>query len=56
MGRLLRPFQERRAGFTDDLLEDVLTEGTRSARAAAAETMEGVREAMRLTYPGLIRK
>jgi tryptophanyl-tRNA synthetase len=58
VGRFLRPLQERRAGFADDagLLEDVLTEGTRSAREVAAETMERVREAMRLTYPGLIRK
>jgi tryptophanyl-tRNA synthetase len=58
LGRLLKPLQERRAGYAADpgVLEDVLTDGTRSARDVAAETMEQVREAMRLTYPGLIRK
>jgi tryptophanyl-tRNA synthetase len=58
VGRLLGPLQERRAAYAGDagLLEDVLTDGTRSAREVAAETMERVREAMRLTYPGLIRK
>lgn len=58
LGRLLKPLQERRAACAAEpgLLEDVLTEGTRAARAVAARTMEQVREAMRLTYPGLIRK
>lgn len=58
LGRLLKPLQERRAACAAQpgLLEDVLTEGTRSAREVAARTMEQVREAMRLTYPGLIRK
>jgi tryptophanyl-tRNA synthetase len=58
LGRFLKPLQERRAGFAAEpgLLEDVLTDGTRSARTVATETMEQVREAMRLTYPGLIRK
>lgn len=58
VGRLLGPLQERRAAYANDagLLEDVLTDGTRRAREVAAETMEHVRKAMRLTYPGLIRK
>jgi tryptophanyl-tRNA synthetase len=55
---LLGPLQERRARFADDpaVIEDVLTEGRRSARQVATETMDKVREAMRLTYPGLIRR
>jgi tryptophanyl-tRNA synthetase len=55
---VLGPLQERRARYAADpaLTEDVLTEGTRSAREVATETMEKVREAMRLTYPGLIRR
>ena len=58
VGGVLGPLQERRARYADDpaLIEDVLTEGTRSAREVAAETMARVREAMRLTYPGLIRR
>lgn len=58
IGRLLGPHQERRAGFEKEpaYLEDVLTQGTRRAREVAAETMERVREAMRLDYPGLIQR
>jgi tryptophanyl-tRNA synthetase len=54
---ILEPIQERRAAYATqpDLLEDVLTEGTRRARVVAQGTIEHVREAMNLTYPGLVR-
>ena len=58
IGRLLGPHQERRAEFEKDpsYLGDVLTQGTLRAREVAGETMDRVREAMRMDYPGLIRR
>ncbi|MHC4577023.1 MAG: tryptophan--tRNA ligase [Planctomycetota bacterium] len=55
---LLGPLQERRAAYAGQpaLLEEILTDGIRRAREVAGATMERVRDAMRLTYPGLIRK
>ena len=53
VGRVLGPFQERRAELAKDpcLVEDALTEGTRCAREVAGQTMERVREAMHLARP-----
>ncbi|MHC4408369.1 MAG: tryptophan--tRNA ligase [Planctomycetota bacterium] len=50
VGRVLGPFQERRAEFAKDpaLVEEALAEGTRRARKVAGQTMERVRDAMHL--------
>ncbi|MBM3956581.1 MAG: tryptophan--tRNA ligase [Gemmatimonadetes bacterium] len=53
--KFLEPIGERRAHYEThmDLVEDALMQGTRRARATAAETMELVRSAMRVnTYTG----
>lgn len=48
---LLEPIRERRTLFeSPGLIEEVLMEGTRAARAEGAATMEMVREAMHLDY------
>jgi len=49
---MLEPMRERRARLdtTPNLLRDVLFEGSRKARAEAAETMARVRDAMKLQY------
>jgi len=54
VGRVLGPFQERRAELAKDpgLVDDALAEGTRRAREVAAQTMERVRGAMHLASPG----
>jgi tryptophanyl-tRNA synthetase len=54
----LEPIQARRAEYErqPELIEEVVTQGTNQARAVARRTMESVREAMELTYPGLIRR
>ena len=48
--RLFAPFRERREAFAKDVstLEDILQEGAKKARAAAAPTMEKVRRAVGL--------
>ena len=48
----LAPLRERRAGFAarPEIVEDILHEGNRRARAAAVETMARVREAMGMNY------
>jgi len=53
---VLAPIQERRAALErePDLVHDVLTDGTRRARAVVGRTLAAVREAMNLTYPGLL--
>ncbi len=54
----LDPIQANRAEYENrpELIEEVVTEGTNQARKVARQTMESVREAMHLTYPGLIRR
>jgi tryptophanyl-tRNA synthetase len=49
---LLEPMRERRAALLSrqGYLRDILFEGSRRARAQAAETMERVREAMKIAY------
>ncbi len=49
---MLEPMRERRAAVLakPGYLKDVLFEGSRRAREHARETMERVREAMRLRY------
>jgi tryptophanyl-tRNA synthetase len=46
--QILNPIQERRKKFEDNprLAWDILEDGTNRAKAAAAETMDAVREAM----------
>jgi len=55
---VLEPIQERRAAFErqPELVRDVLTRGTRRAAEVVRTTLQAVREAMDLTYPGLIGK
>ena len=49
---LLEPIRERRAAALarPGYIRDVLMDGSRKARATAAETMERVREAVKLVY------
>jgi tryptophanyl-tRNA synthetase len=47
--QVLTPIQERRAGFTRAQVEEILTEGSRRARARAEQTMDEVRAAMKMT-------
>ena len=47
--QILAPIQERRASFTVAQAEEILTEGSRRARARAEHTMREVRAAMKLT-------
>jgi tryptophanyl-tRNA synthetase len=51
LNEFLGPIRERRAHFAQhmDLVEDALLDGTRRARAVAAETMSQVRDAMRIS-------
>jgi len=53
VGRVLGPFQERRAELAKDpsLVDDALAKGTRRAREVALQTMEQVRDAMHLARP-----
>ncbi|RMH59131.1 MAG: tryptophan--tRNA ligase [Candidatus Hydrogenedentota bacterium] len=46
--RALEPYRQRRVRITDEEVEAVLKEGARRARAAAAETMARVRDAVGL--------
>jgi tryptophanyl-tRNA synthetase len=48
----LEPIRERRAAALarPDYLKDLLFEGSRRARAVAGETMERVRDAMKISY------
>jgi tryptophanyl-tRNA synthetase len=47
--RVLAPIQERRAGYTDAQVEEIIEDGSNRARARAEETMKQVRAAMKLT-------
>jgi tryptophanyl-tRNA synthetase len=46
--RVLQPIQERRAGFSEAQVAEILEDGSNRARARAEETMQQVRAAMRL--------
>jgi tryptophanyl-tRNA synthetase len=52
LNRFLEPIRERRAEYErqPDLLEDILAEGSRRARAEARETLDLARQAMGLNY------
>ncbi len=52
LNAFLDPIRERRASYEKQpgLVEDILTEGTRRARAECHRTLEEAREAMGLTY------
>jgi tryptophanyl-tRNA synthetase len=47
--QILRPIQERRAGYTQAQAEEILADGSRRARARAEQTMDEVRSAMKMT-------
>ena len=49
--QILNPIQERRARFTPGEVEDILKDGSDSARTRAEQTMIEVRAAMQLTPP-----
>jgi tryptophanyl-tRNA synthetase len=57
MNEFLEPLRERRARYQDQpgLVDDILIEGTRRARASAHETMCLVQEAMGLYGPQLLK-
>jgi tryptophanyl-tRNA synthetase len=50
--QLLQPIQERRAGFTESKVEEILKDGESRARVRAEQTMQEVRAAMRMPLPG----
>jgi tryptophanyl-tRNA synthetase len=47
--RILEPIQARRAGFTEAQAEEILKEGARRASKRAAQTMDEVHAAMKMT-------
>ncbi len=47
--QILKPIQERRAGFSEAQVLEILEDGSRRAGARAEQTMEEVRSAMHLT-------
>jgi len=47
--KILEPIQQRRAGFTDAQVQEILEDGSTRARVRAEQTMLEVREAMRMT-------
>lgn len=55
LNELLAEIRERRQHFASqpDIIWDILTTGTKRARAVAAETLGEVREAMRISFPRL---
>jgi tryptophanyl-tRNA synthetase len=46
----LDPIRERRATLDPSTIRDILFEGSRRARTVAVETMERVRDAMKISY------
>ncbi|SHG87146.1 tryptophanyl-tRNA synthetase [Thermosyntropha lipolytica DSM 11003] len=50
INQLLAPMHERRQKYSPDDIKDILREGTLRAHAVAKETMEEVREAMKIAY------
>lgn len=47
---LLEPMRERRQRYPQDMLIDILREGTHRARQVAQQTMEDVRQALKIQY------
>jgi tryptophanyl-tRNA synthetase len=47
--KILEPIQQRRAGFTDAQVKEILEDGSTRARVRAEQTMIEVREAMKMT-------
>jgi tryptophanyl-tRNA synthetase len=47
--QVLQPIQERRAGFSEALVKEILEDGSSRARARAEQTMVEVRAAMQMT-------
>jgi len=52
--QILKPIQERRASYTEPQVAEILSEGSRRARARAEQTMEQVRSAMHLPFASAI--
>ncbi len=50
--QVLNPIQERRAGFTEPQVLEILHEGSSRARARAQQTMDEVHAAMKMTLTG----
>lgn len=50
INELLAPMHERRQKYSPDDIKDILRDGTLKAHAVAKETMEEVREAMKIAY------
>ncbi len=47
--RVLQPIQDRRAGYSEPQVVEIIAEGSRKARKRARQTMREVREAMQMT-------
>ena len=54
INEFLEPIRRRRAALDRDTVYDILLDGSRKARERAAETMEQVRQAMKLDYRQLV--
>jgi tryptophanyl-tRNA synthetase len=52
LNEFLEPIRERRAKYAarPEIVDEILVEGSRKARAVAAETLERAREAMKMSY------
>jgi tryptophanyl-tRNA synthetase len=50
--QVLKPIQERRAGFSEAQVKEILKDGSNHARARAEETMRQVRAVMQMTLSG----
>jgi tryptophanyl-tRNA synthetase len=50
--QVLKPIQERRAGFSEAQVKEILKDGSNYARARAEETMRQVRAAMQMSLSG----
>jgi tryptophanyl-tRNA synthetase len=50
--QVLKPIQERRAGFSEAQVKEILKDGSNHARARAEETMRQVRAAMQMSLSG----
>jgi tryptophanyl-tRNA synthetase len=50
--KVLKPMQERRAGFSEAQVKEILEDGSRRARDRAEQTMQQVRLAMQMTLSG----
>ncbi len=49
LGQILKPIQQRRAGFSEPQVMEILEEGSIRARARAEQTMQQVRAAMQIS-------